>query len=169
MESGGERDGRGVGESRKPKTEIRKKSEIRSPERLADVLGGAPQVDARVGGAGSGDGEPVEVERDLAGTDGNRIAGADRNVCGQIIRTCTADGIGRGRNCRARLNLRERLHGRRGHARRGETALGKPGLHGEEQAADTGHENYGGSGFHNTTENAPARNVQLIFLNRINS
>src|ERR1700684_3648123 len=95
-----------------------------------NVLPAATEQDASAsrGSTRRSNGEPIEVETNVVGGDGNAVAVGHGDVAREVIRSGRADGdrrkIG---NRRAWLNLRERLHDPRGCARRGERTLAKGG------------------------------------------
>ena len=74
--------------------------------------------------------KPLRVNGDVVRihSDPRVAAGAGGGeVAGQVIRARRIDGIGQRGNRRARLDLVERLHRRRGRARRRKTSLSKDG------------------------------------------
>ena len=101
-----------------------------------EVPGGVT-TDGLPGGTGvrGGDGEAVEIERDVGGGDLDGVAGGDGEIAGEIIGAVGGEGDGAGTagDGSAGLDLVERLHGGRGRAGRREAALGE-GVTGEEKS-----------------------------------
>ena len=85
-------------------------------------------VDTEASSRNADQGEASQIQRDVIGSDGDPIRAADAgHIRRQIVRSWQADGERCGGDRHAGFNLIERLHGRRGRARRREVALGEAG------------------------------------------